>query len=1172
VELGIRRQAERIVAAVRQFGAGNFDARIEKPYPSGEIGDLMGALDHAFARISRLSRMHGVLSGINAVIVRVHNRENLYEEACRIAVERGNFGIAWIGILDPKTLEVTPVACVGPACQEFLHGYKVSARTDDATGQGVVGRAIRTCKPVFSNDSLQEPDRNNEVIALGYHSRVALPLVTAGHVVGILVLFAAEPDFFSDEEIGLMNEVAGNISFALDLIQKSEALADSEKKLDNILGTLQEVVWSMDPSNGRILYVNAAMGLLTKRPAADFLAQPRLWRRIIYQHDRASLRSAIRTLMADGTLIYEVRIVRPDGEVRTIESSARIQRDEAGKALRIDGTITDVTQRKRAEEAVKKERALLRAVIDAIPERIYVKDREGRYLLHNTTNLKAHGNGNREEMLGKTVFDILPREVAERAHGEDEVVMTSGMPMLDRERQTMVSGAGSAGNQIGWHTLSKVPLKDATGNVWGLVGVSRDITDRKVAEAALRQANEELEDKVEVRTADLQRARHEAEEANRAKSSFLAAMSHEIRTPMNGVIGMIDVLHQSSLKGDQVEMVNLIRESAFSLLGIINDILDFSKIEAGKLELECEALAVADVVESVCSLLNGMADKKNVALTLYTDPSIPAQVLGDSLRLRQVLINFVSNAIKFSSGQACEGRVSVRALLVEQSPERVTVEFRIIDNGIGIDDETQARLFTAFTQADATTTRVFGGTGLGLAISNHLVELMGGEITVQSALGKGATFKARLPFVPLPAETNRDRVEAASEVAGLSCVVVGDAGELADDLAAYLKHAHAVVERALDLESARIQTAGWGGLSVWVVDAGDHPERLEQIRAVARAQIGQDVRVVVVLIERGTRRRPRMVVPDLITIDGNALSRRTFLKTVAGAVGRAPLEIGMEIEAETPSVGRLAMSTPSRDKALQHGRLILIAEDNETNQKVVLRQLALLGYTADIAADGHEALERWKTGDYALLFTDLHMPKMDGYELAQAIRAEEKGPKRMPIIALTANALKGEAAHCRAVGMDDYRSKPLPLAELKSVLDQWLPLAHAAADATATPALSTAVPQQTVAAVPVDISVLKQLVGDHPVVVRELLREFRSSAGMVAAELRAAYATGQITAIVAAAHKLKSPASAVGAIALAELCSKIEDGGKAGEMNALAVLLPRFETEMTAVELYLESL
>ena len=330
-----------------------------------------------------------------------------------------------------------------------------------------------------------------------------------------------------------------------------------------------------------------------------------------------------------------------------------------------------------------------------------------------------------------------------------------------------------------------------------MTGINADITDRKRAEDEIRLA------------------RDAAESASRFKSDFLATMSHEIRTPMNGVVGMIDVLHQSSLRGDQVEMVKLIRESAFSLLGIIEDILDFSKIEAGKLELERDAIAVVDVVESVCSLLNGMADRKEVALTLYTDPAIPPQVLGDALRLRQVLINLANNAIKFSSGQSRAGRVSVRALLVEESAQQVVLEFRVTDNGIGMDQVTQARLFTAFTQADASTTRRFGGTGLGLAIANNLVELMDGEITVQSVPGAGSIFKVRLPFELLPAAPNRSEAEAASEVAGLPCIVVGAVGGLAEDFAVYLEHANALVERVADLACAKAQSANYSGLLVW---------------------------------------------------------------------------------------------------------------------------------------------------------------------------------------------------------------------------------------------------------------------------------------------------------------------------------------------------------------------
>jgi len=711
--------------------------------------------------------------------------------------------------------------------------------------------------------------------------------------------------------------------------------------------------------------------------------------------------------------------------------------------------------------------------------------------------------------------------------------------------------------------------------------LKREIELRRRVEAELQHHRDHLQKLVDERTAELSErnaaldrevadrkcaeeeahvAREAAESASRYKSEFLATMSHEIRTPMNGVVGMIDVLHQSSLRGDQVEMVKLIRESAFSLLGIIEDILDFSKIEAGKLELEQDPIVVADVVEGVCNLLDGLANRSDAIFMLYIDPEIPAQVLGDALRLRQVLINIANNAIKFSSGQARSGRVSLRVSLVEQRAEQVTVEFRVIDNGIGMDKETQARLFTAFTQADASTTRRFGGTGLGLAIAHNLVTLMDGTITVQSAPDAGSTFIVRLPFTPLPPEL--DVIEEASKVAELSCIVVGVSGGFADDLATYLKHANASVARAPDLVNAGTQSVGRSGLLVWIIDAGDERRLLAKIHA-ARARIPRDVHLVVVLIERGRRRRIRLVAPDILMVDGNFLHYSTFLKAVAVAAGRASLEA----EAGAPASGKLVAVAPSREEALRQGKLILIAEDYEANQKVIVRQLALLGFAADVAADGRLALERWKSGDYALLLTDLHMPEMDGYQLTQAIRAEEKGKRRIPIIALTANALKGEAEHCHAVGMDDYRSKPAPLAELKSVLSKWLPpVAEPEVDVITLSTQSPAVAQPTSVVNSLDVSVLKGLVGDDPDTVKEFLHDFRVSAAKIAAELRAAFAAGQTKAVVASAHKLKSSARAVGAFAFGKVCETIEQAGKAGDADVLAVLLPRFETELAGVE------
>jgi len=741
-----------------------------------------------------------------------------------------------------------------------------------------------------------------------------------------------------------------------------------------------------------------------------------------------------------------------------------------------------------------------------------------------------------------------------------------------------------------------------------------------------------------VHMAAVEHARLDAEQANRAKSDFLAAMSHEIRTPLNGVIGMVDVLHQTSLKGYQVEMADLIRESAFSLLGIIDGILDFSRIEAGKLEIESAPMPVADVVEKVCGMLDRMAEKKGEELTLFTDPAIPEEVMGDALRLRQVLINLVNNAIKFSGGQQRPGRVSVRAVLAESGPEQVVVEIRVIDNGIGMDEKTQALLFTPFTQADVSTTRRFGGTGLGLAISRHLVQLMGGEIAVRSELGKGSTFTVRLPF-KLPPEqpaVGRDLSRDAEcrdksrPTAGLSCLVVGDTEGLAGDLAVYLTHDGATVERAADLASVQEWIAGSpAGLCVVIIDVNDASPSLDDLRAIARRHLSnalpripspqsspasgrgseRDKQSLIsagdavslrefydkhairfVVIGRGQRREPRVEDAAVVLVDGNVLTRGMLLKAVAIAAGRAR----EERKAPLRGKGEAEFSPPSREEARQQGRLILVAEDNETNQKVILQQLGLFGYTADAAADGRMALERWRSGDYALLLSDLHMPKMDGYQLTAAIRAAETGKAHVPIVALSANALKSEAEHCRAAGMDDYLSKPARLADLKAMLEKWLPIAGESAPDFHPPlqgegwggdglnqnnSLESYVPippptpplkgGENAASVPVDVSVLKALVGDDPAVIRDLLRDFRVSAAKTAAELKAACDSGQTAQAGALAHKLKSSARSVGALALGELCAGMEQAGKAGQVEALTALLSRLEAEMAAVDEYL---
>jgi len=794
----------------------------------------------------------------------------------------------------------------------------------------------------------------------------------------------------------------------------------------------------------------------------------------------------------------------------------------------------DITERKQAEEAARQlndELKRFKGTLDQTLDCVFMFRPDTLRFVYVNEGAKLQIGYSETEMMQMTPLDIKPEFNLEQFRQMLRPLIEGALPSLTFKTVHRHKSGRDIAVEI---FLQYIHLE---GQEPCFVAVVRDMTERKQFERALVAA------------------KTEAEQANRAKSDFLATMSHEIRTPMNGVIGMVDVLHQTSLKGYQVEMVDTIRDSAFSLLGIIEDILDFSKIEAGKLEIEYAPTAVAEVTEKVCVMLDRLATKKGVELTLFTDPAIPAVILSDAQRLRQVVINLANNAIKFSSGQERPGRVSVQALLVEHEAGQGVVEIRVIDNGVGMNQETQARLFTPFTQADVSTTRCFGGTGLGLTIAHNLAQLMGGEMRVQSVLGQGSTFIVRLPFVPVPGEADGSATQ--SLVAGLSCLVVGGTEGLADYLAAYLRSAGAAVEQLS--KPARLRerpSPPLPGPWVWLIDAGNTPPLPDELQTMTRFHPEQDVRLVV--IGRGTRRRPRKNAADqIVEVDGNILTRQTVLQAVAIAAGRAQAEM-----AALPSgKGEAAFIAPSRDEALRQGRLILVAEDNETNRKVIVQQLALLGLAADVAGDGCEALERWRSGDYELLLTDLHMPKIDGYELTATIRAEDSSLRHTVIIALTANTLKGEAKRCLDAGMDDYLSKPATLENLKTMLNKWLPEV-----APATPAV------WDTASKPVDVAVLAALVGDSPEVLGDFLQQFRSSATGIAAEMKAVYAAEQTAQVGALAHKLKSAARAVGALALGKLCDEIEQASKVGQIEVLAALLLRFEIEMAAVDGYLDTL
>ncbi len=492
---------------------------------------------------------------------------------------------------------------------------------------------------------------------------------------------------------------------------------------------------------------------------------------------------------ADGYIARPVAnrelLARVNAFLRLKQVSDALRRSEAQTRLLLE-------QNAEAARRLQKSEQRYRSLFEQNPDAVYSLDREGRIVEANAAHLQLTGYG-ADELLGMDFLRTVAPEHVASTQAQFERAL-QGQPV--RYESVRMHKDGSC---IAVDVTYQPIVVDAV--ITGVYGIVKDITERLRAQDQLRELNAELEARVLARTAELDQAREEAELASQAKSTFLAAMSHEIRTPMNGVIGMVDVLQQTSLQGHQVEMVDLVRDSAYSLLGIIEDILDFSKIEAGRMEIEHAPLCLADLVESVCGMLDPVASKRNVQLALFADPAIPSLLVGDEARLRQVLVNLVGNAIKFSSGQPQPGEVAVRAHLRACDAHSARVELSVADNGVGMDPAAVARLFEPFTQGDASTTRRFGGTGLGLAISSVLVKLMGGEIAVRSTLGQGAEFTLALTLARAAGEAPAE--PAAALVAGLRCCIVGTDLPLADDLEATLRHAGVGVDRAAEPSGSR---------------------------------------------------------------------------------------------------------------------------------------------------------------------------------------------------------------------------------------------------------------------------------------------------------------------------------------------------------------------------------
>jgi PAS domain S-box-containing protein len=891
-----------------------------------------------------------------------------------------------------------------------------------------------------------------------------------------------------------------------------QALRASEERHRSLVDNVKEVVFQTDAA-GKWSFLNRAWTEITGFEIETSLGQNFI--DYVHPDDRARNWEQFQPLIAREKEFcrHEVRYLTHDGAYRWIEVFARLTCDASGQIIGTSGTLRDVTDQHRMEQALRESEATMRSFYDSTPFLMGVLELTGDDLVFvsvNRTGATRFGRS-QADMHGMPISHWLtPEQKADWLTPCRESLRTGQPATFEYQREF------EAGPR--WRKATVNPIATPAGGRPCFAYVVEDITKQRLAETELAQA------------------RDAALEASRLKSEFLATMSHEIRTPMNGIIGMTELLCDTALDQEQREFTTIVHDSAQALLTLINDILDFSKIEAGKLILDSTDFDLLALVEGSAELLASRARDKRLSLMTYVAPDVPTRLRGDPGRLRQVLLNLVGNAVKFTE----RGEVMVRAELVADDETNVIVRISVQDTGIGLSAAAQRRLFQPFTQADGSVTRKYGGTGLGLAISKHLVELMGGAIAVASSEGQGATFSFTARLERAQAEAP---AAAPPELPPLCALIVDDSTSSHDILQRYLSAwglASASASGGADaLAELHRATAAGTPYDLVITDLSmPDLDGFALARAIQRDRSLAGTRLILLTAfdERG---------------QGEQALRSGFTAYLTKPVKQAQLHeallaaIGSPVELEDAPLP--ASSAPT---ALHADQVILVVDDHPVNQQLAVRQLERLGYASQVTSNGRAAVEAAATNrPYALILMDCQMPELDGFAATRAIRAfERQRGWRTPIVAMTANAMQGDREQCLAAGMDDYLTKPVRGAELRQVLARWLPAP--ASD------LANLLDHEL-------IEGLRELqTEDHGDLLGALIDIFEVDSHEQIGVLRAAIASNDLLGVGRAAHRLRGSSANLGAVELAARCAELEALSNGGSLADAAALLGRIEHEL----------